>query len=448
VRVALVALLAIAAAGAQAQAFGTIEAAVTADPGQIKPELKLRAEGKGGTFESPALRLERVPPGTYSVYAFVQSPGYYFVRTVPRTVEVKAGAVSRVQLRYRTVLRGTMRITGALPYYHGLRQLTVDPVRQNVRTHTRTSIAVDGAFDVAGLDPGEYLVKLRLPTHALVWPVTIGDGVTRLNATASLHTIEGGTIDAWTGRVVDGADIDVRQLQASVCVDRFRVKSNVGRGGGIQISQLPAGRYELRFSMDGYAPRRMVVDVPRQASLGEIRLRPVSRAYVCPEPKIAAAEPGELPVIAAAIRYAATVRKGWWTNPEPVPGFAVTTELLLRDETVAVPFEQLDLDRVTTLRGKPLWQVFRGRAGGRRSIRAIEPPDRIRVACDINDESPSILIRRYPKASLAISASLPGIAGDEALVYVAAPYLDEGFVVYLQRDGGAWKARWHVQLRP
>lgn len=447
-RGALIALFVFAAAGAHAQPFGAIEATFTADSGAIRPGLKLRVEGKNGTFDSNANRVDGVPPGTYSVYGFAQSPGFYFVRTAPQRVEVTANAVSRVTLHYRMVLRGTMRLTGALPQYQGLRQLIVDPVRKSTPTHTRTSIGVNGTFDAAGLDPGDYVAKLKLPTHTLAWPVTIAArGVTELHASADLHRIEGDTIDAETGRVVNGADLEVRQLEASARVDGFRVKSNVGHGGGIQISQLPSGRYSLSFSAEGYAPKTLTIDVPRQARLGEVRLQPVSRAIAC-ERKIARADDEDLPVIAAAIRFMAAAKPDWWKNPEPVPGFEFPTELLLLDETVIVPFDDLSLGRVKTLRRKPLWQAFSERASERRSIDGMETPHRIRLACGVQDEPPSALIRKYPKASLAISASLPGILGDEALVYVAVHSVDEGFVVYLERAGGGWKARWHVQVWP
>jgi hypothetical protein len=258
-----------------------------------------------------------------------------------------------------------------------------------------------------------------------------------------LHMIEGDTIDAETGRAVDGVDLEVTGPRV------LRVKSNVGHPGGVQISQLPAGRYTLVFSHDGYERKRMVIDVPREAKLGPILLQPKPRTANCPESKVAPADEADLPIIAAAIRFVTSAQREWWKNPDRIEGFDFPTELLLLDETLAVPFDDLSLGRVKTLRGKPLWRVFRERATLRRSIRALGAPERIRLVCDIDETAPPFaLIRRYPKASLAISASVPAVLDDEALVYVVAHYYEEGFVVYLQRAEGVWKARWHVQVAP
>ena len=266
-----------------------------------------------------------------------------------------------------------------------------------------------------------------------------------LLAVASM--IEGETIDAETGRTVDGASIELRQLDGGT---RRASKSNVGRPGGIQIGGIPDGRYSLTFTHDGYERATLTVDVPRQAQLGSVRMKRLPRAPRCRETAIARAEAEELAIVAAAVAFMGRAQRNWWSNPEPVDGFHFPTELLLLDETLPVPFDDVADGRVKTLRAKPLWKAFRTRAAERRSLRGMETPPRVRLACGESIESamPQVVIRTWPRASQVIAASLPAIVGNEALVYVATRYDEEGFVVYLDRAGGAWKARWHVQVSP
>ena len=440
-RTALVALFVLAAFNASAAVgLGAIEAKITIDPGQ-QPTLTLRAEGAKGRFDSSSTRIDRVPAGTYSVYAFAESKGYYFVRTNVQTIEVKAGAVARADLRYRTALRGSIRVTGALPAYQGLRQLRIDPVEKRTRTHTRASLASDGTFDAGGLDPGQYTVKLPLNTRTLEWPARIGNQVASLNVALELFTVEGQAIDAVTGRPIDGADIEVRGNG-----ERFERKADVGYAGGIQIFELAAGRYTLTFTGKGHDSKRIEINVPRELQLGEVGLKPLERAIECPR-QIETASEDEVAAIAEAVRFVSAEQRHWWTNPERMTGFDFETELLLISETHPVDFTVLDLGRIKTLRKTPLWRAFIKTAHKKKTI-AGQMPRRIRIVCSVEAANPTALIRTWPKAANAIAASVPAIEGNEALVYVVQLYDGEGFVVYLQRADGAWKARYAVQVSP
>lgn len=208
----------------------------------------------------------------------------------------------------------------------GVGRLTVEAVRrtdEGLVTIASSATLEDGTFAIAGLFPGEYLVKVGADGYETTWYAKGTDSWTPVRATSRdatdrVDVVVVGDPATLHGRVDTGALAGERDVEVTVTVratwsqDEPDRTAQVGADGAWSVAGLPApGTYEITASAEGYQPAVM----REKVAGGQSRFVPDLRLGTTP---------GQI---------SGTVTAGG----RPLGGVTVTTSVAGRDLTVGTP---------------------------------------------------------------------------------------------------------------
>jgi 5-hydroxyisourate hydrolase-like protein (transthyretin family) len=212
-------------------------------------------DGEVGTW----LFTDLPTPGTYLLTFALEGYGTQTIAVDLRAGQARDGVI--VEL-----LEGTGRVEGVATNVDGSGGVTVTVTGAPEPLSTMSLTTGDvGAYVINGLPtPGHYTLTFSMDGFS---PVTVGvdldsggsatgvDAVLERSTSSIIGTIEAG------GSPVAGASVTVsdgQQVRATVTAD--------DPAGGYRFDALPAGRYTLTITFDGYRSRTVLVDVARGAT--------------------------------------------------------------------------------------------------------------------------------------------------------------------------------------
>jgi len=240
-------------------------------PGHPRRHQVKVTSGEGGRF-----RVEAISPGPASVEARAGSAG----AAAPVQIELAPGREARVEL----VLAEGQVVAGRVVRSDGLAMpdVTVTARRRGSRMPVTTTSGADGAFRLAGLEPGTFTVVAEADDYAaarieVAPPVedvaltlrAMGGARGRVTGAGggALHDFR---VELISGRSAGGAEIPTRRAPGR----RFRSPD-----GAFELYPLEPGHYQIRISADGHAPAELEVEVP-EAGWGEASAELASGAVV------------------------------------------------------------------------------------------------------------------------------------------------------------------------
>lgn len=209
-----------------------------------------------------AFRLDGLGRGALTLLA--RAPGY----GAGRREGVRPGARVELFLFPGATLRGTVRDEAGRPVKGASVRLQGDGWTSPAPIETSDA---SGAFVVAGVEPGEYLVVAREGARAPAIDTVVVPA--RGDATVELTLGGGGFV---RGRVVDGAGQPLAGARVRVATfeDRglpgFLAEALGGASAGdgtFALGPLPSARLGLAVSLARYAPRRLEADVATRQSV-------------------------------------------------------------------------------------------------------------------------------------------------------------------------------------
>lgn len=212
------------------------------------------AEGSG-TFARTRLeaggkfRLQ-VSPGALRVFADIETPAMQRMTPV-KSVEATVGRESRVDLDFATggSLRGIVT-RDALPV--GGHFVTAEPFDPRIRTRARATTHAAGAYELSGLDRGEYTVRVLERDRILYEKLVKVDGAVAHDIQIATARLFGLVVDAKTGEPLSGVTIALKKSSRET-TDVFAIASSLTDAEGrYAISAVPPGMYEVRAHKDSY----------------------------------------------------------------------------------------------------------------------------------------------------------------------------------------------------
>ncbi|HUK14385.1 MAG TPA: carboxypeptidase regulatory-like domain-containing protein, partial [Thermoanaerobaculaceae bacterium] len=203
----------------------------------------------GGASASPGtdggFELDGVRVGTFPVTAMVSTTGRQ--RSANVTV-ADLDTPASVTLDFSTgiTLSGTVLRAG-----RPAASLTVDAVAAGRRGGATALTDESGAWDIAGLDPGDYDVSaLDVNGAALATQHVTAQADTRVDLVVPGGTLAGHVTDAQSGEPVSAA-----QVRSTLATDPSQVRTVVtDASGSFSITELADGAYALRVNATGYSP--------------------------------------------------------------------------------------------------------------------------------------------------------------------------------------------------
>jgi hypothetical protein len=204
----------------------------------------------GGNFT-----LNGIPDGNVTITAY--KPGPPMRQSAPKTVEVINGSAPPVEIDFSAgiTVRGRVTRNGL-----GANGGSVNFVPRG-RTATRVQlgmIAADGSYEVGGLEPGDYDVRVNVNgggNDSVPYSV-VGNATFDIDLKGA--TVRGTVVDAATG--VPLADV---QISASSGSPQLRAWSSANSDGDgrFVLDMLPDGTFNVRANREHYAPATQTLTV-------------------------------------------------------------------------------------------------------------------------------------------------------------------------------------------
>jgi hypothetical protein len=262
-----------------------VEGARVSLAGQVDPGVRVGEEVQramhSGVYGGPTwtdasgafrLSLERTRAG-FDYRLAVEHPGAFLEDDV--TVQVSdptrdAGGLDAV-LRRAGGIAGTVRGPDG--------PISGEPVlcfAAGAGYHSESSTGLDGHFEIGGLEPGAFTLKVEAPGHALAWigPIEVAGGtIAEANAALEPEAAIDGQVTDPNGLPIAGATV-ATQWQKGSWRNSARARSD--RDGGFHLGSLSPGVYTLQAEKSGFTTvvRR---DVATGASAIDIVLTSFSR---------------------------------------------------------------------------------------------------------------------------------------------------------------------------
>jgi len=212
------------------------------------------AEGSDASTSAPvdasgAYRIDAAPTGTVRISATTGRMSSSR-RSAPRSVDLAPGSSAQVDLEFRndTSVRG--RVTKKSAALAGV-AVVFAPKDPAVTTRVSTNTDAGGNYEAAGLDPGDYLVRVidmqNLSPYSTEYHVA-GNGTFDIDI--KTNSVRGHVLDIESGRPITGVRVSLQQKTEGESY--FGQSATTDMNGTFVIEPVAPGDYRARAEIDQY----------------------------------------------------------------------------------------------------------------------------------------------------------------------------------------------------